>query len=213
MKSDRKDDVPQGSPPVGEPRQWVEQRARLSPEANGVWTDRMLEALVKGVKGGQWYSLMDKVCDPKHLWRGAWQVIRNDGAAGIDHRSCEQLEKELSTEVELLSRRLREGTYQPTAVKRVWIDKAGSPEKRPLGIPTVRDRVVQATLLSVIEPIFEMGFASTRMVFGPDVERSRPSRGWSNCYGKDGPGWWMRTSRDTSTTSHKTDCWTNSGRR
>ena len=63
-----------------------------------------LEALVKGVKGGQWYSLMDKVSDPKHLWRGAWQVIRNDGAAGIDHRSCEQLEKELSREVELLSR-------------------------------------------------------------------------------------------------------------
>ncbi len=54
MKSERKDDVPQGSPPVGEPRQWAEQRARLSPEANGVWTDRMLEALVKGVKGGQW---------------------------------------------------------------------------------------------------------------------------------------------------------------
>lgn len=159
MKSERKDDVPQGSPPVGEPRQWAEQRARLSPEANGVWTDRMLEALVKGVKGGQWYSLMDKVSDPKHVWRGAWQVIRNDGAAGIDHRSCEQLEKELSREVELLSRGLREGTYQPSAVKRVWIDKAGSPEKRPLGIPTVRDRVVQATLLSVIEPIFEMGFA------------------------------------------------------
>ena len=159
MKSERKDAVPQGSLPVGEPRQWAEQRVRLSPEANGVWTDRMLEALVKGVKGGQWYSLMDKVSDPKHLWRGAWQVIRNDGAAGIDHRSCEQLEKELSREVELLSRGLREGTYQPSAVKRVWIDKAGSPEKRPLGIPTVRDRVVQATLLSVIEPIFEMGFA------------------------------------------------------
>lgn len=159
MKSDRKAAAPQGNPPVGEPRQWAEQRARMSPEANGVWTDRMLEALVKGVKGGRWYSLMDKVVDPQHLWRGAWQVIRNDGAAGIDHRSCEQLEKELTAEVELLSRRLKAGTYQPSAVKRVWIDKPGSPEKRPLGIPTVRDRVVQATLLSVIEPIFEMGFA------------------------------------------------------
>ena len=159
MKSDPKDAEPQGILPVGEPRQWEEQRARLSPEANGVWTDRMLEALVKGVKGGRWYSLMDKVCDPKHLRWGAGQVIRNDGAAGIDHRSCEQLENELGAEVALLSRRLREGTYQPTAVKRVWIDKPGSPEKRPLGIPTVRDRVVQATLLSVIEPIFEMGFA------------------------------------------------------
>ena len=159
VKGEGTDDGPERHPPVEQPRPWEAQRARMSLEANGVWTDRMLEALVKGVKGGRWYSLMDKVCDPQHLWRGAWQVIRNDGAAGVDHRSCEQLAKELEAEVELLARRLREGTYQPSAVKRVWIEKPGSREKRPLGIPTVRDRVVQATLLSVIEPIFEMGFA------------------------------------------------------
>lgn len=159
MKCDREQGGPQGHPPVETPRQWEAYRARLSLEANAVWTDRMLEALVKGVRGGRWYSLMDKVYDPRHLRLGAWQVIRNRGAAGIDHRSCEQLEKELEAEVEMLSRRLREGSHQPSAVKRVWIEKPGRPEKRPLGIPTVRDRVVQATLRNVIEPIFEMGFA------------------------------------------------------
>ena len=159
MKGERTDGGPQGHPPVVRPRQWEEQRARLSTESNAVWTDRMLEALVKGVKGGRWYSLMDKVCDPDQLRLGAWQVIRNDGAAGIDHRTCVQLEEELEPEVALLAHRLSAGIYEPQAVKRVWIEKPGSPEKRPLGIPTVRDRVVQATLLSVIEPIFELGFA------------------------------------------------------
>jgi RNA-directed DNA polymerase len=127
----------------------------------------MLEALQKGVKGNRWYSLMDKVWNPSHLRLGAWQVIRNDGAPGVDHRSCEQLEEELSSEVSLLERRLREGTYQPQAVKRVWIAKAGRPEKRPLGIPIVRDRVVQATLRNVIEPIFEAEFVEHSYGFRP----------------------------------------------
>ncbi|MCW5557865.1 MAG: group II intron reverse transcriptase/maturase [Verrucomicrobiae bacterium] len=127
----------------------------------------MLEALENGVKGGRWYSLMDKVWNPNHLQLGAWQVIRNDGAPGVDHRSCEQLEKELDSEVELLGRRLREGTYQPEAVKRVWIEKPGRAEKRPLGIPTVRDRVVQASLRNVIEPIFEAEFVEHSYGFRP----------------------------------------------
>jgi RNA-directed DNA polymerase len=139
----------------------------LSLESNAIWTDRMLEALENGVKGNKWYSLMDKVWHPTHLQMGAWQVIRNDGAPGVDHRSCEQLEQELGSEVALLERRLREGTYRPQAVKRVWIEKAGRPEKRPLGIPTVRDRVVQATLRNVIEPIFEAEFAEHSYGFRP----------------------------------------------
>jgi RNA-directed DNA polymerase len=142
-------------------------RARLSLESNALWTDRMLEALVTGVKGNRWYSLMDKVWNPTHLYMGAWQVIRNDGAPGVDHRTCEQLEKELSSEVSLLERRLRAGTFKPQAVKRVWIKKTGRPEKRPLGIPIVRDRVVQATLRNVMEPIFEAEFAEHSYGFRP----------------------------------------------
>jgi RNA-directed DNA polymerase len=68
----------------------------MSLESNAVWTDRMLEALAMGVKGGKWYSLMDKVWDSSNLTLGAWAVIRNEGAPGVDHRSCEQLERELS---------------------------------------------------------------------------------------------------------------------
>ena len=73
----------------------------------------MLEALTKGVRGGKWYSLMDKVWDSSNLTLGAWAVIRNEGAPGVDHRSCEQLERELSSEVDLLHRQLRDGTYRP----------------------------------------------------------------------------------------------------
>ena len=168
MKSERKSDVSKDLPPVApSPRQLEGLRAQLSLESNAIWTDRMLEALQKGVKGNRWYSLMDKVWNPSHLRLGAWQVIRNDGAPGVDHRSCEQLEEELSSEVSLLERRLREGTYQPQAVKRVWIAKTGRPEKRPLGIPIVRDRVVQATLRNVIEPIFEAEFVEHSYGFRP----------------------------------------------
>lgn len=159
MKSGPTTGAPQGDPPVAKPSPWVAQRARMSMLSGAVWNDRMLEALVKGVRGGKWHSLMDKVYTPEHLKLAAYRVIANDGAAGIDHQSCDQFAKELDAEVALLSRRLRDGTYKPKAVKRVWIEKPGRPEKRPLGIPTVRDRVVQATLLSVIEPIFEMTFA------------------------------------------------------
>ncbi len=159
MKGGPTTGAPKGDPPVAQPSQWLAQRARMSILSGAVWSDRMLEALFKGVKGGKWHSLMDKVWTPEHLKLAAQRVIANGGAAGIDHRSCEQFEQELDAEVEVLSRRLREGSYQPSAVKRVWIEKPGRPEKRPLGIPTVRDRVVQATLLSVIEPTFEMTFA------------------------------------------------------
>lgn len=168
MKGERNRDVSTDLRPVTEASRPLEGlRARLSLESNAIWTDPMLEALHKGVRGGRWYSLMDKVWNPSHLRLGAWQVIRNEGAPGVDHRSCEQLEEELSSEVSLLERQLRAGTYRPQAVKRVWIAKPGRPEKRPLGIPTVRDRVVQATLRNVIEPIFEAEFVEHSYGFRP----------------------------------------------
>ena len=142
-------------------------RQRLTLESSAVWTERMLATLERGIEGGQWYSLIDKVWNPTHLRLAAWQVIRNEGGAGVDHRTVEQLEEELADEVALLAQRLRADTYQPKAVKRVWIPKPGTPEKRPLGIPTVRDRVVQAALRNVIEPIFEVGFAEHSYGFRP----------------------------------------------
>ena len=144
-----------------------ERPAWLTTESSAVWTPRMLATLERGIQGGKWYSLIDKVWDESTLRLAAWAVIRNEGAPGIDHRTTEQLERELEEEVAMLGNRLRENTYQPQAAKRVWIEKLGSPEKRPLGIPVVRDRVVQAAIRAVIEPIFERGFAEHSYGFRP----------------------------------------------
>lgn len=70
-------------------------------------------------------------------------------------------------ELVLLARLLQEGRYEPKPVRRVWIDKPGSREQRPLGIPTVRDRIVQSALLHILEPIFEREFAEGSYGFRP----------------------------------------------
>jgi RNA-directed DNA polymerase len=133
-----------------------------------VWTERMLMALEKGVKGGKWFSLIDKVYAPANLRAAFAKVKANSGAAGVDHQTIEMYERHLEENLEKLSRSLREGSYRPQAVRRVWITKPGSKEKRPLGIPTVRDRVVQAALLHVLEPIFEREFAAQSYGFRPN---------------------------------------------
>ena len=132
-----------------------------------VWTDRMLTALEQGVKGGKWYSLMDKVCFLQNLQSAFDRVKANKGNAGVDHQTIEMFEKHLEENLAYLSTTLQDGTYQPQAIKRVWIPKPGSSEKRPLGIPTVRDRVVQAALRNVLEPIFERDFAEHSYGFRP----------------------------------------------
>ena len=73
--------------------------------------------------------------------------------------------------IQKLEQELRAGQYQPQAVKRVWIPKPGSQEKRPLGVPTVRDRIVQGAVLQVIEPIFEREFAPQSYGFRPGKGR------------------------------------------
>lgn len=132
-----------------------------------VWTERMLTALEKGVKGGMWFSLMDKVYSPKNL-RAAWARVRsNAGVAGIDRQTIDLFEKNEEWELHQLHEQLRSGNYRPQAVLRAWIDKLGSTEKRPLGIPAVRDRVVQTALRHVLEPIWEAEFAETSYGFRP----------------------------------------------
>lgn len=134
-----------------------------------IWTDRMLTALEQGVKRGIWYSLMDKVCRLTTLERAFIKVKFRKGSAGIDHQTLEMYERHLASNLNRLLRHLRDGTYRPRAVKRIWIDKPGKREKRPLGVPTVGDRIVQTAVLMVIEPIFEHGFSDVSFGFRPGL--------------------------------------------
>ena len=132
-----------------------------------VWTERMLTALQRGVKGGVWYSLIDKVYAPRNL-AAAWaRVQANAGAAGCDGQSIAAFAAQAEWHLRQLHEQLRTGSYRPQPVRRVWIDKPGSTEQRPLGIPAVRDRVVQTALRQVLEPIYEAGFAEQSYGFRP----------------------------------------------
>ena len=132
-----------------------------------VWTERMLTALEEGVKGGVWFSLMDKVFAKGNLHMAAAKVAINEGAPGVDHVSVDAFMDDVHANVGKLSEALRGGTYEPQAIRRVFIPKPGSTEQRPLGIPTVRDRTVQGAVRHVIEPIFEKEFASHSYGFRP----------------------------------------------
>ncbi len=132
-----------------------------------VWTDRMLTALEQGVKGGVWFSLNDKVYAERNLRVAATKVAANHGAPGVDHVTVEAFMDDLDTNVAKLTKVLRAGSYEPQAIRRVYIPKPGSNEQRPLGIPTVRDRVVQGAVRHVLEPIFEREFAAHSYGFRP----------------------------------------------
>jgi len=131
-----------------------------------VWTDRMVSALVNGVKGGRWYSLMDKVFAPATL-EAAWEKVwANEGAAGVDRQSVERFAARAELYLAELTTALREGSYRPQPIRRVEIPK-GDGRTRPLGIPTVKDRIVQTAVKLVLEPIFEATFRPTSYGFRP----------------------------------------------
>jgi RNA-directed DNA polymerase len=160
--------------PVSEPTQQAGEaqhlgaiRARWAWVEPEVWTERMLTALEEGVKGGKWFRLIDKVYALPNLRKAFAQVEANGGAAGVDHVTVEEFGRHWEANLEHLAQSLRAGTYRPQAIRRVWIPKPGSKEMRPLGIPTVRDRVVQAALRAVLEPIFERDFAAQSYGFRP----------------------------------------------
>ncbi len=128
----------------------------------------MLTALdTNNVKGGKWFRLIDKVYAPRTLAAAFEKVKANGGAAGVDHQTIAMFERHLDTNLGRLTELLRTQQYRPQAIRRVYIPKPGRSEKRPLGVPTVRDRVVQTALRSVIEPIFERGFAEHSYGFRP----------------------------------------------
>jgi len=127
----------------------------------------MLATLEQGVRGGRWHSLIDKLYPITTLRTAFAAVSANDGAAGVDHVTIERYASDLEANLERLSMALRSGTYRPQAIRRHYIPKPGSQELRPLGIPTVQDRVVQTALRMVLEPIYERDFAAQSYGFRP----------------------------------------------
>jgi len=153
---------------VPKAKQAGEERARWAWTEASVWTERMLTALERGVKGGCWFSLIDKVYSLRNLGAAFAQVQANRGAAGVDHVTVAMFADKLETNLKQVSAQLATGKYQPQAVRRKWIPKGESKQQRPLGIPTVRDRVVQGALRNVLEPIFERDFAEHSYGFRPE---------------------------------------------
>lgn len=131
-----------------------------------IWTDRMVSALENGVQGGKWFSLVDKLIRPATL-EAAWhKVASNKGAAGVDGQSTERFAAQAERYLAELQASLADGSYRPQPVKRVEIPK-GDGKTRPLGIPVVKDRIVQTALKLVIEPIFEVQFRPGSYGFRP----------------------------------------------
>ena len=124
--------VPFAATPAGEPpdiRQWAHR---------GVWSERMLTTLLEDrVKGGKWHTLIDKVFSDLNLYTSAYRVLGNKGAPGVDGQTTKDFAEHERAELHRLQEQLKQGTYRPASVKRAWIDKPGSQEKRPLGIPTI----------------------------------------------------------------------------
>ena len=118
----------------------------------------------------RFYALYDRIYRRDVLW-AAWKKVQaNGGEGGVDGESIEAIEKTAGGGeqlVEILHQELRSKTYKPKAARRVYIDKPDG-RKRPLGIPTVRDRVVQTACLLILEPIFEADFEECSYGFRPD---------------------------------------------
>lgn len=147
------------TPPPATPRRWAWVEA-------SVWTERMRTALDTGVKGGVWFSLIDKVHKRRNLQASFAKVKDNAGAAGVDQVTVAMYEQRLEANLDYLTVALREGRYRPQAIRRAYIPKPDGTQ-RPLGIPTVQDRVVQGALKHVLEPIFERDFAANSYGFRP----------------------------------------------
>lgn len=147
-------------------KQAGEIRSRWDWAEPAVWTDRMLAALETGVKGGVWFSLMDKVYAPRAL-TAAWERVRsNRGSGGVDGVTVQRFARHAEAKLCRLRERLEKGSYEPMAVRRTWIPKADG-QQRPLGIPAIVDRVVQTALRNVLEPIFEKTFCEQSYGFRP----------------------------------------------
>lgn len=153
-----------GSPPS---QQAVSKHDRWWWVEHSVWTERMLTRLAQSGPTTKWFRLWDKVLAERTLQKAFWAVWRNAGAPGVDRQTVQEFDEHAADELARLRDELSTGRYRRQPARRVWIPKPGTTERRPLGIPAVRDRTVEAALRSVIEPILERDFADTSYGFRP----------------------------------------------
>jgi RNA-directed DNA polymerase len=137
----------------------------------------MLTRLAQSEPTTVWFGLWDKVCAPRNLQAAFHAVWRNQGASGVDGQTVQQFDQQAVSELARLGEELRTRSYRRQPARRVWIEKLGTTEQRPLGIPAVRDRTVEAALRNVLEPIFERDFAECSYGF-------RPGRGCREAVGR-----------------------------
>ena len=154
-------------PGVPEAKQGREVAPQWAWTEASVWTERMLATLARGIKGGKWYSLIDKVWKMENLQSAVGNVVRNKSKHKPDGQRCWRYAEQADWRLPALQDKLQKGEYQPQPVRRVWIPKLGSKELRPLGIPPVENRVVEMAVRQVIEPIFEQTFAEQSYGFRP----------------------------------------------
>jgi len=134
------------------------------------------------------HSLIGQVYDPRNLARAWERVKENKGAGGVDGVTVARFEADRGRYLALLHQKLKDGSYRPRPVRRVEIDKPGSSAKRPLGIPTVMDRVCQQALVNVLEPVFEPTFRDESFGFRPGRSTHMAMRRiWRQL--KAGDGW------------------------
>jgi len=157
----------QNLPGVPEAKQGREVAPQWAWTEASVWTERMLATLERGIKGGKWYSLIDKVWKMENLQSAVDHVVRNKSKHKPDGQRCWRYAEQADWRLPALQDKLQKGEYQPQPVRRVWIPKLGSKELRPLGIPPVENRVVEMAVRQVIEPIFEQTFAEQSYGFRP----------------------------------------------
>jgi RNA-directed DNA polymerase len=134
---------------------------------HSVWTERMLVRLETSEPTTVWFGLWDKVISERNLQTAFWAVWRNKGAPGVDGQSVPQFATQEQAELAKLREQLQTKRYHRQPARRVWIPKPGTKEQRPLGIPAVRDRTVEAAVKHLLEPILERDFAEHSYGFRP----------------------------------------------
>lgn len=166
---------------------------------------RRLWVCAKTSKTRRFHALYDRIHRSDVLWE-AWKRVRsNKGAAGVDETTLRSIEEQGVTQfLEGIQADLKAGQYRPSPVKRRWIPKADG-KQRPLGIPTVRDRVIQMAAKLVIEPIFEADFQECSYGFRPkrsatqalEAIREAGNRGYNFVVDADIQGYFDAIDRDT----------------